>query len=236
MRFLIAIFTFLVCGDLFGQVEIDLRERLALSGGKSSEVIGSRILVDADSDLKIEKAVIVRVKTDFKFVRLKARRNGEKTTAEALSASEWLFTGEGKYGVEVIAFDPEKGIEEGEVEFTIGAGPKPPEPPEPGPDPDPIKPDDQNEPFENLAKRVAAVAAGIEVSERAKYNAAIREVIRKMKALEIKRIEEARAFIDAQKLPNNKLNDLLTADAKARGSLSFRDAVLWFEEVERGTR
>lgn len=232
-RFVLFLVAVLVCSNLFGQVEIEKRERLAVVGAKSAEIVGARILVDSDSALTISKAVVLAIKTDFKFVRLKARKNGAKFAAESLSASEWLFEGEGAYSVEVIAFDPEKGIEESEIDFLIGAGPKPPEPPQPGPGPDPIVPAG---PFDDLAKRVAEAAKGISDGEKAKYNAAFREVIRKMETFEIRRIEEARTFISGQKLTGNKLNELLNDDAKKRGSLSFSDAIAWFREVERGTR
>ena len=63
----------------------------------------------------------------------------------------------------------------------------------------------------------------------------MQEVIRKMKAYEIKSIEESRAIIKAKKLPGAALNQMLSADA-AKRQLSFDQAVLYYTEIEKGVR
>jgi len=57
---------------------------------------------------------------------------------EKVGEATYLFAGAGSYVVEVTVFDPEKGIDDKEIAFTIGGKPSPPGPtPEPEPEPEP---------------------------------------------------------------------------------------------------
>jgi hypothetical protein len=219
------------------QIKTEVIERLALLGVTSPVIQGNRILVGADSNVAVSPVVILKLETSHKFKRVKAQKNGQRVQPETLADNEYLFAGVGRWVVEVTVFDPELGIDDATVEFEIDAapGPSPGPDPEPGPGPTP-PPDPPAGPFDNLAQRVAVIARAMLEAERSAYNAAMKEVVARMQSLQIRRIEEAVAFVASKKLKGEKLNALLDADAEARGSMSFGDAVRWYQEVEKGTR
>lgn len=127
----------LFAGLAFGQVETQLTRKKALLGVTNPVVQGNRILVGDDSNVAVSDVVMLDIQTEYKFSRLRARQNGNRIEPEKVGDNSYLFAGAGSYVVEVTVFDPEKGIDDAEVSFTIGGKPKPPEPePEPEPKPD----------------------------------------------------------------------------------------------------
>lgn len=215
----------------YSQITTQTEERLAITGLSQPAIVGSKILAESSSKPQVSKAVIVKVGSDYKFIRVKARRNGEKYLAESISQNEYFFTGAGKYLIEIVAFDPEKGIDEAEIEFEITGEPSKPD--------GPNKPDEPNtpdSPYDDLAGRVSKISKSLPPEQAKAYNTAMQSVIKQMRAREIKRVEEAAQFIKAQNLASVQLNRLLNDDASARGSLSFDEAILWYEQVEKGTR
>ena len=128
--------TLLLCSLAQAQVETQVTRKKALLGVTNPVLQGNRILVGEDSNVAVSDVVLLDIKTDYKFTRIKAKQNGNRIEPEKLGENSYLFAGAGSYVVEVTAFDPEKGIEDKEVSFTIGGQPKPPEPgptPPPGP-------------------------------------------------------------------------------------------------------
>jgi hypothetical protein len=138
--------TLLLCSLAQAQVETQLTRKKALLGVTNPVVQGNRILVGDDSNVAVSDVVLLDIRTEYKFSRLRARQNGNRIEPEKIGDSSYLFAGAGSYVVEVTVFDPEKGIDDAEVSFTIGGNPKPPEPePEPEPDPKPdVVPNDYN--------------------------------------------------------------------------------------------
>ena len=128
----------LICGLASAQVETQLTRKKALLGVTNPVVQGNRILVGEDSNVAVSDVVLLDVKSDYKFTRLKAKQNGNRIEPEKVGEATYLFAGAGSYVVEVTVFDPEKGIDDKEVTFTIGGKPSPPGPtPEPEPEPEP---------------------------------------------------------------------------------------------------
>jgi len=138
---LIAVFvtaTLLLCSLAHAQVETHLTRKKALLGVTNPVVQGNRILVGEDSNVAVSDVMLLDVKTDYKFSRIKAKKDGSRIEPEKVGESSYLFAGAGQYVVEVTAFDPDKGIDDKEVSFTIGGKPTPPgPPPEPEPEPTP---------------------------------------------------------------------------------------------------
>ena len=133
----------LLCSIAQAQVETQLTRKKALLGVTNPVVQGNRILVGDDSNVAVSDVVLLDIRTDYKFSRLRARQNGNRIEPEKIGDYSYLFAGPGSYVVEVTVFDPDKGIDDAEVSFTIGGNPKPPEPdptPDPEPEPEP-KPD-----------------------------------------------------------------------------------------------
>lgn len=130
--------TLLLCSLAQAQVETQLTKRKALLGVTNPVVQGNRILVGDDSSVSVSDVVLLDIKTDYKFSRIRAWQNGMRIEPEKLGENSYLFAGSGLYVVEVTVFDPDKGIDDKEVSFTISGSPKPPGPtPEPEPEPTP---------------------------------------------------------------------------------------------------
>jgi hypothetical protein len=235
MKQLLAIcLALIVSAGASAQIKTSTTEKLALLGVTSPVVQGNRILVGADSNVAVSPVVILEVGTDYKFKRLKARRDGQRVEAEPLSETQWLFAGKGKYVVEITVFDPERGIDDTELSFEIGAGPKPPPGPEPEPEPGP-QPEPPAGPFDNLAIRVAALSIRLTPEQRTKWTATLETVVRKMETLEFRRVDDARNFIRSQGLVNPELSKLLEEDSRTR-LLSFAETAAWYKEVLRGLK
>ena len=143
MKRLLAVILLLCLASLASaQVETVVTRKKALLGVTNPQIQGTRILVGDDSNVSVTDVVLLEVKSDYKFQRVKALQNGNRIDPEKLADSVYLFAGTGRYLVEVTVFDPERGIDDAEVKFEIGK-PLPPGPepkPEPEPDPEP-KPD-----------------------------------------------------------------------------------------------
>jgi len=142
MRNLLAIILLLVlASSAAAQVETTVTRKKALLGVTNPQIQGNRILVGDDSNVSVSDVVLLEVRSDYKFQRVKARQNGNRVEPEKLGENVYLFAGAGAYVVEVTVFDPDKGIDDAEVKFEIGGKPKPPTPdPTPDPEPEP-KPD-----------------------------------------------------------------------------------------------
>jgi len=119
------------------QVETTVTRKKALLGVTNPQVQGNRILVGDDSNVSVTDVVLLEVRSDYKFQRVKARVSGNRVEPEKLADNVYLFAGAGSYVVEVTVFDPDKGIDDAEIKFDIGGKPTPPKPPEPTPDPEP---------------------------------------------------------------------------------------------------
>jgi hypothetical protein len=127
----------LLCGLVQAQVETTVTRKKALLGVTNPQVQGNRILVGDDSNVSVTDVVLLEVRSDYKFQRVKARVGGNRVEPEKLTDNVYLFAGAGSYVVEVTVFDPDKGIDDAEIKFDIGGKPTPPKPPEPTPDPEP---------------------------------------------------------------------------------------------------
>jgi len=127
----------LLCGLVSAQVETTVTRKKALLGVTNPQVQGNRILVGDDSNVSVTDVVLLEVKSDYKFQRVKARVGGNRVEPEKLGDNVYLFAGAGSYVVEVTCFDPDRGIDDAELTFDIGGKPTPPKPPEPTPDPEP---------------------------------------------------------------------------------------------------
>ena len=123
----------LLCGLVQAQVETTVTRKKALLGVTNPVVQGNRILVGDDSNVSVSDVVLLEVRSDYKFQRVKARQNGNRIEAEKLSDNVYLFAGTGSYQIEITCFDPDRGIDDAELTFDIGGKPTPPPPPPPPP-------------------------------------------------------------------------------------------------------
>lgn len=136
IRTLFLLLIALVAVPAWAQVETTVTRKKALLGVTNPQVQGNRILVGDDSNVSVSDVVLLEVKSDYKFQRIKARVGGNRVEPEKLAENVYLFAGAGSYVCEITVFDPDKGIDDAEIKFDIGAGPPSPVPPKPTP-PDP---------------------------------------------------------------------------------------------------
>jgi hypothetical protein len=127
----------LLCGLVQAQVETTVTRKKALLGVTNPQVQGNRILVGDDSNVSVSDVVLLEVRSDYKFQRVKARVSGNRVEPEKLADNVYLFAGAGSYQIEITCFDPDRGIDDAELTFDIGGKPTPPKPPEPTPEPEP---------------------------------------------------------------------------------------------------
>jgi hypothetical protein len=134
-----------IASTAFGQIDISWTTQKSVSGLVNPRTVGARVLVAEESIPVATRVAIVKVTTSAKFVKLSARKSlFEFADLEKLSDNEWLITSPGKYLVEAVTFDPDKGIDERRIEITLGE-PEPVPPPKPDPIPvPPPKPDVAN--------------------------------------------------------------------------------------------
>lgn len=217
------------------QIKTATTEKKALLGVTSPVIQGNRILVGADSNVAVSPVVVLTVETDYKFKRLKARRDGVRIEAESLSETEYLFAGAGKYTVEITVFDPERGIDDTEVNFVLGGKPGP-EPDKPDqPDQPDVPPEPPAGPFDNLAIRVHALAQTLSDDQRKAYVAALDTVVGRMQRKEFRTTDQARNYLRSAGLKNTDLNKLLEDDASTR-LLSFNETIAWYAEALKGVK
>lgn len=133
IRTLVLLLIALVAVPAWAQVETTVTRKKALLGVTNPQVQGNRILVGDDSNVSVSDVVLLEVKSDYKFQRLKARQNGNRVEPEKLADNLYLFAGSGSYVCEITVFDPDKGIDDAEIKFDIGTSPNPPTPPRPTP-------------------------------------------------------------------------------------------------------
>lgn len=234
------LFAILLASPCFGQmaaVEVAVTKVKAIEGITAARVVGDLILVSNESKPIVSQVAILTVKTQAKFVRIKARKSlFEFGQVDKLSENEWVLSGAGRYAVEVTAFDPELGIEETAIEVELGESPTPPEPTPPGPQPGPVPPDA----FSNLGQRVAAATAGL--GKRSEVAAVYRSFAKQLR--EDPLVTVGTAVEQAARQRNTILGpdvsrwtgfaDLLTSDLKGRWPMAKGTLADWMDAIATG--
>jgi hypothetical protein len=107
-----------------------------LEGAKGATIENGVLVVDSDSSLAITESILCKYDESYKFNLIKATKDGQKLEVKTYN----IFRDPGVYKISVTLFDPEKGIEQEQLDCTLG---QPiPEPPKPGPSPPTPVPDD----------------------------------------------------------------------------------------------
>ncbi len=234
---LIAISLTCQCLGQMAAVEVAVTKVKAIEGVSAARVVGDLILVSDESKPIVSQVAILQVKTQAKFVRIKARKSlFEFGQVDKLGENEWVLSGAGRYAVEVTAFDPELGIEETAIEVELGESPAPPEPTPPGPQPGPVPPDA----FSNLGQRVAATTAGL--PKRANIAAVYRasaKTLREEPSVTVASVVEQSARQRNEILGTDSgrwtgFADLLTSDLKSRWPMAKGTLADWMDAIATG--
>lgn len=135
MRKLLPLLLLIISSSLYGQVSIE--KRLVVEGVKDPVFSGDKLVVPADSKLVIKEAVRVSIDTTYKFFDILVTKDGVNLEQQQ-GVTELLFTDSGKYTVNIVLFDPDKGIKRvPETVVVVGNSPTPGPTPTPDPPPTP---------------------------------------------------------------------------------------------------
>lgn len=183
------------------ETKVTLTHRKALLGVTNPVIKGTRIFVGEDSNPSLADAMELAFPQGYKIEHIRAKRDGVKYQAEKQEDGSLLFTGKGKYHVEVLLLDLEKPTVDEELVFEIGGEPTPippdPVPPDPIP-PDPVPPEPQpsnlpEDEWNNVARRLDAACAGLAQSRRDQLAAAFLDAHVSMEDMTMLQGDEVRA-------------------------------------------
>lgn len=122
----------LLVSTSFAQVSIE--KKLVVEGVKDPTFVGEKLVIPGDCKLVVKEGIKVSVDATYKFSDILITKDGIALPQEP-GLTELLLTEPGKYNVNVVLFDPEKGIKRGQADLVIGGAPTPG--PTPGPTPTP---------------------------------------------------------------------------------------------------
>lgn len=162
MRFLACLLWMLMSVSALADLDVTVTKSRVVTGLTNPRVLNDTVLYDGEGVPKVAPAAQITVVTDYKFVRVKARTSlFESSNLEKIGEGVYLLVGPGKYALEVLAFDPEKGIDERVVRVELESiGPDEPDEPDVPDEPDnptPVPPDS----FNNIGQRVDKAAANL---------------------------------------------------------------------------
>lgn len=132
--------TLLLVSTSFAQITIE--KKLVVEGVKDPTFVGDKLVIPADCKLVVKESIKVAIDKSYKFNDVLITRDGI-TLEQPLVDGETLLTEPGKYNVNVVLFDPEKGIKRGQANLIIGGAPTPGPDPGPAPGPTPPLPDEK---------------------------------------------------------------------------------------------
>jgi len=244
-RSLIALLLFAMLNlSAIAQLEVTVTKVEVLTGATNARAINSFILFDTEgSKPQFSPAALIDVKTNSKFIKIKARKSlFETTVAIKISEYQYMVLGSGKYAIEVTTFDPELGIDEQTVNVELGFVPSPEPEPEPEPEPSPTPtpnpvPDDQ---FNNLGKKTQEWSKGL--PKRKELGAVYRDAAKLLTESPITTINDATLMIADSKnkllgseaVKYNVFFENLNADLRSRWPLSRGDLAAYMTCVAVG--
>lgn len=122
----------------FAQITLTEQHVQVVAGLENPRIVGSVVLAEGGKP-SIQTAALIELKQEkeYKFKNVQAENvaNFSLGNLVQIDATHWLLSGQGRYRVQLIAFDP--GLEVARLFIDLGPTPSPPEPePEP-PTPEP---------------------------------------------------------------------------------------------------
>jgi hypothetical protein len=131
MKRLFPILLLLLASTLHGQITIE--KKVVVEGVVDPVFVEGKLVLPADTKLVVKDAIKVAVDSTYKFSDILITKDGVNLET---TSPESYFTDPGKYEINVVLFDPDKGIKRGQETIVLGVpkpGPGPTPPPGPGP-------------------------------------------------------------------------------------------------------
>ena len=132
MKRLLPLLLLLLSTSLYGQITIE--KKTIVEGVVDPVFVEGKLVLPADTKLVVKDAIKVAVDSTYKFSDILITKDGVKLET---TNPELYFTDPGKYEINVVLFDPDKGIKRGQETIVLGGTPTPGPTPPPGPGPTP---------------------------------------------------------------------------------------------------
>jgi len=220
----------LMTSPLWGQLTVDTRSAIQVSGLDDAEKIGEALFVASDTTVVKLPVMLVTATTEAANITFEVSDRGRNPVSfDQLSTDTIVLNQKGKLWVRVVAIDFEKNLYSTKlIQVEINS----PDDPD---IPDPEIPDG---PFNSLAKRVAKVSKEMSELERTNTVLLIESAVSKMSNYEFRTLEQVRNYVEQSWSDSDsakKLNDLLVSDSKDR-LLSWQQAQNYYLEIVKGLK
>lgn len=219
----------LLSTNLFGQLSVDTRTAIQLSGIEEAEQIGSAIFVASDSTVARLPVILITATTEAANITFEVSdKDRIPVNFTQLTEDTILISAPGKSWVRIVVIDFEKNLYATKL-IPVELGDAPPDPDEP----DPVPPDG---PFDSIAARVAVIAAQMSISERDQLSTLLKTAASKMQRFEFKTLTQVRDYVEkgwSKTVPGEQLLELLAED-NANRLLNWDQAQKYYLEVVKG--
>lgn len=219
----------LLSTNVFGQLSVDTRTAIQLSGIEEAEQIGSAIFVASDSTVARLPVILITATTEAANITFEVSdKDRIPVNFTQLTEDTILISAPGKSWVRIVVIDFEKNLYATKL-IPVELGDTPPDPDEP----DPVPPDG---PFDSIAARVAVIAAQMPISERDQLSTLLKTAASKMQRFEFKTLTQVRDYVEkgwSKTVPGEQLLELLAED-NANRLLNWDQAQKYYLEVVKG--
>ncbi len=220
----------LMTSPLWGQLTVDTRTAIQVSGLDDAEKIGKAIFVASDTTVVKLSVMLVTATTEAANVTFEVSdKERNPVSFNQITTDTIVLSQKGKLWVRIVAIDFEKNLYSTKLVQVEVKSPDKPNPP------DPLPP---NGPFDSLAQRVAKVSSSMTDLERKELSLALSSVVKKMDKYDFRTLEQVRDYVEQNWLKSEsakKLRDLLISDSKDR-LLSWQQAKDYYLEIVKGLK
>lgn len=219
----------LIASTTWGQLSVDTRSAVQLSGIEEAEKIGSTIFVASDSTVAKLPVILITATTEAANITFEVSdKDRIPVNFTQLTEDTIMISAPGKSWVRIVAIDFEKNLYATKL-IPVELEGTPPEPDKP----DPLPPDG---PFDSIAARVAVIAAQMSISERDQLSTLLKSAAAKMQRFEFKTLTQVREYVEkgwSNTVPGQQLQELLAKD-NANRLLNWDQAQKYYLEVVKG--
>lgn len=220
----------LMTSPLWGQLTVDTRTAIQVSGLDDAEKIGEAVFVASDTTVVKLPVMLVTATTEAANITFEVSdKERNPISFNQITEDTIVLSQKGKLWVRIVAIDFEKNLYSTKlIQVEINS------PDEPSP-PDPIPP---NGPFDSLAKRVAKVSSSMTELERKEISLVLSSAVEKMNKYNFRTLEQVRDYVEknwSDSESSKKLKDLLISDSKDR-LLSWQQAKDYYLEIVKGLK
>lgn len=219
----------LMTSPLWGQLTVNTRTAIQVSGLDDAEKIGEAIFVASDTTVVKLPVMLITATTEAANITFEVSdKERNPVSFNQVNKNTIVLSQNGKLWVRIVAIDFDKNLYSTKLIQLEIASPDEPNPPDPVPD----------GPFDSLAKRVAKVSSSMSELERKEISLLLASVIEKMDKYDFRTLEQVRDYVEqkwSKSESAKKLRDFLISDSKDR-LLSWQQAQDYYLEILKGLK